>query len=511
MTSNAIPLNAVSAVMGFDLAKANFNPSSPNLPQSICVYGEVNDANSGTFPTGWVQATNLNDVGNKYGYGSPLYLACRQIFQRGLTMPVYCYGDQSSGGEQSKIDVSIVGTATKSGSFKVRIAGRNSLDGYAYTVPVTSGDSADTVVSNMANVIAGALGCPIYAADHLGTGNYRFQSKWSGTSANDITFTTDFGGIDLGLIIGITIHAATGTQPSILTALTKIGNDWRPCIVNCLQMSTDSWSTIAQSFSDIETWVGKPDDTNPTGRYTPTLFKPSIVFTGATRDPRFATGWSDHANQVANCVAYAENSWGMPCEIAANWAAAVVNIWQNAPESDVNGVELTDIPGIFESDIPQSNNYAYREAMVAAGVSTSIYENGVYKINDSITTYCALTETPPAYRWTRDLNIFWNFKYAYRILEIQNLTNKAILPDGTKTNSPNTITPSQWKVSVSALMYDFELRGMAVNAKQNSKNIVVQIGGGSNPTRFDTIAPLQISSCGRVFATTVNGGFWYGN
>jgi len=68
MGNLAVSSADISAVVGYLLDTEDFSVSSPNLPQSLAVLGEANDANQGTLslvPTG---VTSAQQAGQLYGY-----------------------------------------------------------------------------------------------------------------------------------------------------------------------------------------------------------------------------------------------------------------------------------------------------------------------------------------------------------------------------------------------------------------------------------------------------------
>jgi len=80
MASDAVGTERISKVVGYKITKGNFATTSSNLPQRIALLGEANDANQLTLDTDPFEITSAQQAGERYGYGSPLYLMARILF-----------------------------------------------------------------------------------------------------------------------------------------------------------------------------------------------------------------------------------------------------------------------------------------------------------------------------------------------------------------------------------------------------------------------------------------------
>ena len=507
MGSNAISQNAVSAVMGFELQKGNFNQNSPYLPQSIVIIGEVNDANSATYPTAQTTITSAAQAGNLFGYGSPIYSVACILFPAGgggCKIPVSVCAQTSVGGAAfNAITITPTGTATAGGVVTLNIAGRENLDGGNYAINIVTGDTPTLICNKIRTAIAAVLGCPLAGS---GTATAILTAKWAGLSGNGIKVSVDTTGTTMtGTTFGV-VNAASGTlTPTVTASLNAISSQWNTLIINC-------YGLVSATMLELEAINGIPDPTNPTGRYQPIIWKPFFALSGTVLDdPTSITGVGVRPNNVTIVPCVAPKSLGMPYEAAANVALLLSNILQNAPESDVIGLAYPDMPAPAVGDIPAMNDQTVRESYVKKGCSTVEFVNGVYKIVDLVTTYNVSGEYPPYYRWVRDLNIWFNYKFGYRVLELSNLIGKALVPDNATVTVDNVMKPKTWKGLVCNYNKARERQALVVNADANNKLIEVTING-SNPDRLDTLQPeVQISGMGRIFSTTVVGGFNFSN
>src|SRR5690348_14863191 len=108
MSSNAVTLDRISRVVGYKITKGFFNLTSPNLPQRIAMFGEVNDANqSGLTVNAPTQITTAQQAATLFGQGSPIHIMSRILFPYsgdGIGgIPVMVYPQAKASGATAKI------------------------------------------------------------------------------------------------------------------------------------------------------------------------------------------------------------------------------------------------------------------------------------------------------------------------------------------------------------------------------------------------------------------------
>ena len=137
------------------------------------------------------------------------------------------------------------------------------------------------------------------------------------------------------------------------------------------------------------------------------------------------------------------------------------NTSSNTPHLHTAGQSLPDMPVPANKNIGTMAIYANRQAYVLKGCSTVDLVSGVYLIDDFVTTYHKLGETPPQYRYVRDLNVDFNVFYSYRLLENIYVIDHVICQDGDIVSATNVIKPKQWKAVLSSALYpDLINRGL---------------------------------------------------
>jgi phage tail sheath gpL-like len=505
MGSNAVSQNAVSTVLGYLLSKGYFNPSSPNLPQNITILGEANTANqTALVPNIPVQITSAKQAATLYGYGSPIHAVARILFpQTGgqVSVPVWVSPQAAAVGSVAQvITITTTGTATAAGTIYLNVAGREVLDGGSYAVAIAVGDTPTVVANKMRSALSSVLGCPVIGS---GTTTCVCTAKWTGLTSNDITITVDAGSTATGCTFAVVQTTPGSGTPTTATALTNFGNAWNTIIIN-------TYGLVGTIMAELEAYNGIPDPVNPTGQFAGTIMRPMFAFSGTTLDnPTSITGAGARPNNVTIVTCPAPLSPGMPYEAAANFAVLWANVAQNAPHSDIIEQALPDMPPPPAGSIPAMNAQVFREQCVANGCSTVSFSAGVYKVKDFITTYNLAGELPPFYRYVRDLNVHFNYKFGYHLKEVQSLVGKTLVPDSAVVRADNVIKPSMWASIVAAYNQDCEARALIVNTKGNNKTIVSTINS-TNPNRLDTTQSIQISGITRIAATTVTGGFYFG-
>lgn len=503
MGSNAVSQNAVSTVVGYLLNKGYFNTSSPNLPQRIAILGEANHANQSGLSTDPVEITSAAQAASLFGYGSPIHGVARILFPQsggGVSVPVIVYPQAETGSPVAKvITVTPTGTASGNGTIYLKISGREVLDGGTYAVDIADGDDETAICDKFRATISGVLGCPVTGT---GTSTFIATSKWKGLTSNDINIAIDLNGTNLGVTYAVVNTTAGSGTPSVADSLALFGNEWNTIVIN-------TYGLVSAVMDELEAYNGIPDPTNPTGRYAGTIWKPFVAISGSVADD--PTSITDaRPDNVTIAVAPAPLSLGMPYEAAANMAVLYANIAQNTPQGDVIGLSYPDMPAPATGNVPQMNDYNFRQYCATHGCSTVDFVSGKYIIKDFITTYNKDGEVPPFYRWVRDLNIHYNVKYGYFLLQAQNLVGKTIANDNDVVSATGVVKPKTWKAIVGKYVDDLVNRALIVDATFSKQSIDVTINN-SNPNRMDTTFNVKISGLARICATTVTGGFNFGN
>lgn len=511
--STAVGLDRVSRVVGYKLKKGFFQESTPNLPQSIVVLGEANDANQGTLDTDAREVTSAQEAGELYGFGSPIHQIMRilrPISGDGVGgIPTVVIPQAADGGATAtEIDISVTaaGGVTANTTHYIVISGRYSVDGESYAISMVKGETYLEVLNRMADAINGVLNAPCSAVVDDSTPGSEFlviTSKWKGATSAELNVSIDTGDEDAGCTY--TEDSKTdGTGAITLSgALAQFGNNWHTIVVNPYSDTTN--------LDALETFNGIPDPDTPTGRYVGTVFKPFIAVYGDTESDKDTISAITDARsaQVTNAVAPAPNSNGFSWEAAANMVYLHALIAQNSPHLDVNGKFYPDMPVPADGDIGDFADYTNRDFLVKKGCSTVNLVAGLYAVQDFVTTYHPSGEVPPQYRYCRNLQLDFNVRYGYYILEQINVVDNAIAPSDQTVTVASTIKPKQWVQVLYSYADDLAERALIAEPDFMKESVDVQVSE-TNPDRLETFFRYKRTGIARIASTDAEAGFAFG-
>lgn len=503
MSSNAVGSEFVSRVLGYDLEKGNFQTTGPNLPQRVVILGEANHANQTDLDTDETQILSAKQAGDLYGYGSPIHICMRIIRSLyggdiGGIPTVVLVQEEAVGAASKVITVTPSGTATGNGTHYVKVAGRNQIDAEVYAINVEEGDNVADITGKIEDAINGVLGSPMSATstDYLAT----LTSKWRGLTANDLQVEVDTNDDDLGLSYAVASSQAGAGTPSIATALAAFGNKWNTIVIN-------SYGTVETIMDALEAFNGRPLVPSPTGRYKGIVFKPFLALTGSVADdPSSITDGREEDVTIVICPA--PLSKGLPMEAAANACLIFARKMQDTPHLDVCGESYPDMP--TPTDIGSMSDYTSRDAIVKKGCSTVDLIAGAYQIQDFVTTYHPTGENPPQYRFARNLNLDWNVRYGYYLLEQRYVVDKTLADDDAVITVDEVIKPKQWKGILLEYADDLEKRALSASSEFMSDSLEANISS-VNPDRFETEFSYKRTGIARILATSAKAGFNYGS
>lgn len=500
MASDAVGSERISKVVGYKIAKGTSGNTTPNLPQRVAILGEANHANQSTLDTAATVITSAQEAGEKYGFGSPIYHIMRILRPNGGGgiggIPTVVYAQEAAVGAAYKvIDVTPTGTATGNGTHTVKIAGRSGVDGSSYDINIETGDTASDITEKMADVVNNVLGAPVTASDYV-TSKVTLTSKWKGLTADEITVSVDTNDDDLGITYSVVSTQSGSGTPSIAAALALFGNEWNTLVVN-------SYGTQEDIMDALEAFNGIPDPSTPTGRYAAIVMKPFVAITGSVaEDPSSIT--DTRLDDVTIAIAPAPLSDGLHFEAAACMTLLQARVAQDTPNLDVSGKSYTDMPTPLI--IGDMADYENRDVIVKKGCSTVDLVGGRYKIMDFVTTYHPVGEIPPQFRWVRNLNIDWNIRFGYYLLELVNVADHSISGDDDIVNAASVIKPKQWRQILNKYAEDLSKKAIIVDAPFMQDSITVEIST-VNPDRLETHFSYKRSGFARILSTTAEANF----
>lgn len=504
MSSNAVGNERVSKIVGYKITKGDFSNQTPNLPARIVIIGEANTANQSGLDTDGVIASSLKQVGDDFGYGSPIYMAYRilkPVQSDGVGgIPVVIFAQEEPDGADEEIQtVTVTGTATGNGTHTIVICGRNGIDGESYDFNVSDGDTATNVAAKINTVINNVLGAPVTSTVLAGV--VTATSKWKGATASEIVISVNNNGNALGMSYAVLSTQSGDGAPTVTSSLEKFENDWNNIVLNTYGVAN------TDILDELEAFNGIPDPSTPTGRYAGIIWKPFIAVTGSVAQEN-TTLTNARKNDVTIAIAPAPTSKGLPLEAAANMTLLLAKVMQETPHLDVSGFYYPDMPPA--TGPVNMTDYDLRDQYVKKGNSTVDVIGGKFKVMDFVTTYHPVGENVPQYRYVRSLIIDFNVKFGYYLKEEINVVDHAIASDDDVVNVPKVVKPKQWKAIINNYADELSNRGLITEPSFMQNSITVGLSS-SNPDRLETFFRYKRSGFVRIASTTAEAGFNFGN
>lgn len=329
-------------------------------------------------------------------------------------------------------------------------------------------------------------------------------SKWLGITSSNLNLNIDTNGNLAGITYAQISDTAGAGDADISDALAQFEDTWYTSVINSYGID------VPGSLDLLEEFNGAPDPTSPTGRYSATVFKPFMAFFGDTAhvidDLVDITDDTPRISQLTNVLCPAPYCLNFPWEIAANAVLRFCRIMQDTPHLTVAGQSYPDVIIPTNNLIGDMSDYENRDLLKSKGCSTVMLVNGQYQVQDFVTTYHPDGEVPLIFNEARYLNLDWNIRDGYRILENANVKDKVIVADGQYTIVSNVIRPSDWKAILFTYIDYLAQIALINNPKFSKDSLVVQIDP-DNPNRFNTTFRYKRTGTSEIESTDVTVGF----
>ena len=486
----SIAASVIGRVTGINIQFKNFNLGQAlYLDQRIAVIGQGNTA--ATYTMEAFQPTTEKQAAEKYGYGSPLHLASRQLVPangngiKGIPVTIYPLDDAGTGVVAAG-NIGATGTASAAGGGYVYIGGIRSE---AIAIPDTT--NASDTLALIKTAINSILHMPVIGGT-VGAGVLPITAKWKGETGNQITI--DISELSCtGLTFTTSAMAAGANNPDVQDALDLFATTWETIILNC--MNYDDTVSNATYLAECE------------ARWEETVGKPFVVATGCVDD--FATRTAVTAADPTNRAMFLVQSTGsreLPWVIAAQGLVNdIAQIANDKPAHNYIGV----LQGLQTGTDLVQENHTTRDAAVKLGSSTNEKVGNLAVLCDIVTFYNDGSETP-AYRYVCDIIKLMNIMYNLRIIQ-EAFRGRPLLPDGTPTNDPDAVQPKMVLTLLSNLANSLASGRSAIIADPafTQKNMTCAING-ENPKRIDTVFPVKLSGNVEVNSTDIYFSFYLG-
>ncbi|HMI03724.1 MAG TPA: hypothetical protein VK541_14670, partial [Pedobacter sp.] len=368
---------------------------------------------------------------------------------------------------------------------------------YSYNVVI--GDTPTLIAAKIADVVNGITGSPFIATVLAGV--LTLTTKWKGVSSANVNAVISNGGTGAGVSYALTTTTPGTGVVDLSGALAQFEDNWYTTVINSYGTAT---------LAALEAFNGVPDDDTPTGRYEGRIFKPFMAFFGSTladKDDLVAiTDAAARVDQVTNVLCPAPGSSGMPWEAAANMVALFARVMQDSPHLDVNGKSYPDMPIPLSNTIGDMASYDNRDFLVKKGCSTVLLDKGSYKVQDLVTTYHPDDETPLQFSYCRNLNLDWNVKDGYSVLENIRVKDHVLIKDTQVTDVAKAVKPKEWKAVVFQYLDDLAAKALINDPAWSKASLRVEIST-VNPNRFETFFRYKRTGIARIESTDVEAGY----
>lgn len=484
----AIDSLAISRVVGIATEYRDFGSGRVRyLPQRIAVVGQGNSASS--YALTKKEVISAAQVGQIYGYGSPLHLASLQLFPRNgdgvgsIPVTIYPLEDDSSAVTAAG-NITAVGTQVGTDVYRVKAAN------VYVDVTIPDGTLANAALVLMRTAILGKLEMPIIPAAP-GGGIMTFDVKWAGESGNDVYVEVD--GDVSGIVYTITQPVGGLENPDITSALALVGSVWETIFVNCLNYDDTDTLDIYQSFI-LNRWISLEKT-------------PCFAVCATSDDYATRTAITDaRKDDYQNALIATPGCRDLPAAIAARAACRIAVQAQNNPPQNYKD-KLT---GITAGDDSLQEAWPVRNLSVQKGSSTTIIVNGEIEMNDTVTMYHPDGEEPPAFRYVVDLIRLMTVTYNNRLIfEADEWKGAPLIPDGTPTINPTAKRPSDAKTALQNLSDNLALLAITSDSKFTKNNITAVIDS-TNPKRLNWRFPIKLSGNTEIIDGITYFGFYFG-
>jgi phage tail sheath gpL-like len=483
--------SAIARVTGVDVSFKNFNAGRAQmLPQRVVVIGTGND--DAVYPLDKYEVGGTAaEVGDRYGYGSPLHLALNQFYPSigpVAEFPVTIIPLQkATGAVKAAGTIEADGTVVENGSGVVYIGGISA------EFSALKDDTAAVVLEKIKDAINAVLNMPATAGS-VSDGELPLTAKWSGAIGNRITLEID--AIIPGVTFTLSAFSGGALDPDVSAALEKVGQIWETFFLPCFDYAGNNGRLdIFEQFAK--------------GRAGVLEKMPCYVGWGVSDNLATRTAVSDlRVNDFINFFVPNIGSRELPFVIAAKGFIndIVTNANKNPPQN-YKGL----LTGLHCGSDEAQENYTQRNAAVNKGSSANKKSGNVAELTDIVTFYHPAADGKyPSKRYVVDLVKLMQVTYNVRlIMESDELKGAPLVSDATVTTNSTAVAPKTIRAMFMNLADSLALAAVIQQAEFTKKNMSVDIDS-ENPKRVNIKFPVKLSGNVEVSSTDVYFGFYLG-
>jgi phage tail sheath gpL-like len=464
------------------------------LPQQLAIVGQ--GSSTAGYDLAPTRIFSEKEAGDKYGYGSPVHYAARELFPANGdsvgTIPVTVYPMDDLAGDAAKTLIDITGSVIPTVAaevFTITVADES------VTFTVNVGDTNADVTAAITAAINGNINMALTAADAVpAVDNVTTTLKWAGASGDAYNNVVITGPAGTGMVFVVTPTASVALNPDPTVALNNMADRWETMVLNCLEASDTTSLDLYKTFGET--------------RWGPLVRKPMVVFTGARANLATLTAVGD-VRKDDRVNSYLVNAGSADTEIviAARMLSKIARIGNLNPPQDY-GRQLADtlVPG----PVADQWDYVQRDAAIKAGISSFTVKNELVYIADVVTFYHPDGEPVPGYRYVVDIVKLQNVIYNLDLIFNQPEWDGApLIPDNQPTTNAAAKKPKMAVAAIAAMLDSLALNAIISDADTAKANTMAEIDVG-NPKRLNVATTIQLSGNVNVLSIDLNFGFFFG-
>lgn len=487
--------SAVARVTGIGVAPKNFNTgAAAMLPQRLLIIGQGNDDVLYSLDK-YECDGSASSVAERYGYGSPLHLAAKQLFPTAgamATFPVSIIPVRK--GENGFVAAS--GAVTVAGERATAAAACVlSVGGLDVQVAVAKGATAAQVAADIAQAVNAEQDRPVTATVEEAT--VTLTARWSGALGNRISL--EWSGDAPGLTVALTAFSDGAGVPAVDAALASVGEVWETFVLDTFDYKTADGS--ASPLLDVyQTW-GE-------GRWSVLEKKGCLVAHGCTDDYATRTAVTDsRPTDRINFLIESVGSPELPFVVGARGLLDILTTADSNPAQDYKGT----FGGLKRGSDAVQENYTVRNQAVMKGASTNVTNGSVAELNDVITFYHpAGGGKYPAWRYVVDCVKLMNIVYNLRLItESDEVKGAPLVPDEQVTTNPTALQPKTFRTWFTNLATSLGANALISDVKFTVDKLTVTIDS-ENPKRVNYVFPVKVSGNVEVVSGDVYFGQYVG-
>lgn len=487
--------SAVARVTGIGVAPKNFNTgAAAMLPQRLLIIGQGNDDVLYSLDK-YECDGSASSVAERYGYGSPLHLAAKQLFPTAgamATFPVSIIPVRK--GENGFVAAS--GAVTVAGERATAAAACVlSVGGLDVQVAVAKGATAAQVAADIAQAVNAEQDRPVTATVEEAT--VTLTARWSGALGNRISL--EWSGDAPGLTVALTAFSDGAGVPAVDAALASVGEVWETFVLDTFDYKTADGS--ASPLLDVyQTW-GE-------GRWSVLEKKGCLVAHGCTDDYATRTAVTDaRPTDRINFLIESVGSPELPFVVGARGLLDILTTADSNPPQNYKGT----LGGLKRGSDAVQENYTVRNQAVMKGASTNITNGSVAELDNIITFYHPASEGKyPAWRYVVDNVKLMNIVYNLRLItESDEVKGATLVPDDQVTSNPTALQPKTFRTWFTNLATSLGENALISDVKFTIKNIKVDIDS-ENSKRVNYVFPVKVSGNVEVVSGDVYFGQYVG-